>query len=317
MGNNFIKNFVVALAFFIGTSMLPCFAIQQYDVAYKKALIKSSGHKEYKLKNMTSIIGEKELEVVVKEYNDKPYKYWSDKKEFADEIGLLELTYRAGLHSHTTASDGKATPVQALDQAAEYADKVKAKFPDEKYPMIYAVTDHYNTEGCQQVIDAIQKNPEKYKNVKVLLGMETTALTEFPSDDEMGTRVHVLLWAINPYSPQMTQMNFLPFEKLVKMAQNLDYGVVGLAHPLRYYEEKYKDSPEITKKLITEYYESYLKMKKNKFLFAEAYYQPYRFKMNPDLYDYVIEESERCGFYKTGSQDSHGYTIFHNNDVKK
>lgn len=316
MNKSVFKNFLAVLLIFVGMSA-PCFAANQYDVSYKKALIKSSGHSEYTLKNMNSIIGEQELEIVIKEYNDKPYKYWSDKNEFSDELGLSELTYRAGLHSHTTASDGKATPVQALDQAAEYANKVKAKNPNEKYPMIVAITDHYNTEGCQQAIDAIQKNPEKYKNIKVLLGMETTALTEYPSDDERGTRVHVLLWGIDPYSPKMTQMNFLPFEKLVKEAQKLDYGVVGLAHPLRYYEEKYRDNPEITKKLITEYYDNYLSMKKNKFLFAEAYYQPYRFKISDDLYDYVINESDRCGFYKTGSQDSHGYTIFHNNDVKK
>ena len=93
--------------------------------------------------------------------------------------------------------------------------------------------------------------------------------------------------------------------------------ILKTARCKEFYEEKYRDNPEITKKLITEYYDNYLSMKKNKFLFAEAYYQPYRFKISEDLYDYVINESDRCGFYKTGSQDSHGYTIFHNNDVKK
>lgn len=317
MNNLFLKKFILALAFFVSMTAMPSFSAQQYDVDYKKALIKSSGHAEYKLKNMKSIIGEQELEAVIKEYNDKPYKYWSDKKDFPDEIGLKELTYRASLHSHTTASDGKLTPVESLEQAVEYANKVKTVNPKEKYPIIVAITDHYNTEGCKQAIDEVQKNPKKYKNIKILLGMETTALTELPSDDESGTKVHVLLWAINPYTPEFTQMNFMPFDKLVKEAQQLDYGVVGLAHPLRYYEEKYRDNPEITKKLITEYYDYYLSMKKNKFLFAEAYYQPYRFKMSKDLYDYVIKETERCGFYKTGSHDSHGHTIFHNNDVKK
>lgn len=311
------RRIIITLALLVGTSVLPCFSAQQYDVEYKKALIKSSGHSEYKLKNMKSIIGEQELELIIKEYDDKPYKYWSDKEQFSDKIGLKEGTYRASLHSHTTASDGKATPEQALEQAVEYAKTVKKLYPKEKYPIIVAITDHYNTEGCQWAIDAIQKNPKKYKDIKVLLGMETTALTKFPSDDNRGTRVHVLLWAINPYLPQMTQMNFLPFEKLVSEAQELEYGVVGLAHPLRYYEEKYRNNPEITKKLITEYYNAYVGMKKDKFLFAEAYYQPYRFKMPAELYDYVTEESNRCGFYKTGSQDSHGYTIFHNNDVKK
>ena len=311
------KSIIITLSVFLGITVLPCFSAEQYDIQYKKALIKSSGHSEYTLKNIKAVIGEQELEKVIKKYNNKPYKYWSDKKVFPDELGLQERTYRAGLHSHTTASDGKLTPEETLNQAAEYANKVKKRHPFEKYPMIVAITDHYNTEGCQQAIDIIQKNPQKYKNIKVLLGMETTALTTFPSDDDEGTRVHILLWAINPYDKKMTEMNFLPYEELIKDAQQLDFGVVGLAHPLRYYEEKYRKNPEITKKLITEYFDSYVSMKKDKFLFAEAYYQPYRFSISPELYDYVIKEANRCGLIKTGSQDSHGNTIFHNNTLKK
>ncbi len=312
-----IKNIIIALSIFLGMSTAPCFCANQYDVEYKQQLIKSSGHAEYTLKNMKSIIGEQELEKVIKKYNDKPYKYWSNKYEYPDEIGLKELTYRAGLHSHTTASDGKLTPEETLNQAAEYGNRVKKRHPLEKYPMIVAITDHYNTEGCKQAIDLIQKNPQKYKNIKVLLGMETTSITNFPSDDDEGTQVHILIWALNPYDKKMTEMNFLPLEELIDEAQNLDYGVVGLAHPLRYYEEKYRNNPEITKKLITEYFDFYASKKKDKFLFAEAYYQPYRFSMSPDLYLYVIKESDRCGFIKTGSQDSHGRTIFHNYDIKK
>lgn len=312
-----IKNIILSILLFLGIAVLPCFADEQYDLGYKKALIQASGHPEYTLEKMQIIIGEEELEKVIKEYNDKPYKYWSDKKVFGDEIGLKELTFRASLHSHTTASDGKLTPVETIRMAAKYANKVKKQNPDEKYPMIIAITDHYNTEGCRQAIAEIQKHPKKYKNIKILLGMETTALTKFASDDENGTHVHVLLWAVNPYNEKMKQINFLKFEDLVKEAHQLDYGVVGLAHPLRYYEEKYKHNPEITKKLITEYFEAYVSMKNDQFLFAEAYYQPYRFKMSEDLYDYVIQEADKFGLYKTGSHDSHGYTIFHNNDIKK
>jgi predicted metal-dependent phosphoesterase TrpH len=292
----------------------PCFS--QEDVQYKKAIIESSGHKEYTMENMKSIIGEKELEKIIKKYNKKPYKYWTNKEEFLDEKGLSDLTYRASFHSHSTYSDGKATPVEILSQAASYADRVKAKHPFEKYPMIIAITDHYNTEGCQKAVEEIQKNPQKYKNLKVLLGEETTAYTKYSSDDKLGTKVHILLWAINPYDKKMTQMNFLPIEKTIKEAQSLDYGVVGLAHPLRYYEEKYKNNPEITKRLITEYFNNYVELKGDKYIFAEAYYQPYRFKIDKDLYEYVEKEADRCKIYKTGSQDSHGYTIFHNNDYK-
>lgn len=74
MNKSVFKNFLAVLLIFVGMSA-PCFAAKHYDVSYKKALIKSSGHPEYTLKNMNSIIGEQELEIVIKEYNDKPYKY--------------------------------------------------------------------------------------------------------------------------------------------------------------------------------------------------------------------------------------------------
>ena len=292
-----------------------------YDREYKKDLIKASGHKEYTMKNMQSVMGEKELTKVIKRYNKHPEKYQSDKYERGDRLGVEKLTYRAGLHSHTTFSDGKMTPEETLNQAAEYANRVKKKYPFEKYPMIIAITDHFNTQGCQNAIYLIQKNPEKYKNVKFVIGMETQAYVEVPSKKEV-KGIHMLAWCINPYDwpfkdmnfqEAMSQegvykgLNFLNYKDFVNRVHSLKYGLVGIAHPLRYF-----DKDEMIDSVIDDLFAEYASMKDHKILFTEGYYQPYRFDTPERTYNQTIETAHKYGIYTTGSQDSHGYSIFRN-----
>lgn len=315
----FLISLIAQISIFLGCGF--CF---QPDIAYKKELIKDSGNKDYKLQNMKSIVGEKELTKIIKKYDKHPEYYISDKNTKGDQLGVKELTYRAGLHSHTTFSDGKLTPLETLNQAAEYADKVKAKYPTEKYPMVIAITDHFNTAGCRDAIDIIQKNPQKYKNLKVVLGMETEAYLKMPSQKNT-TRIHLLAWAINPYETPFDKMNFadamaqfgkpymelnfLPDHKdFIKQINAKKYGLVGIAHPLRYF-----DKDETIKPVISELFQEYPQLiKNNKILFTEGYYQPYKFSTTEDLYIYTIKEAKKYGIYSTGSQDTHGKNIFSN-----
>lgn len=293
------------------------------DTEYKKALIKDSNRPEYTLKNMKSIMGEKELTYVIKRYDKHPECYTSDISTPKDQKGVKALTYRAGLHAHTVFSDGQLTPKEMLDQAADYANKVKAEHPFEKYPIIIAFTDHYNTQGAQEAIDIIQKNPQKYKNVKVVLGMETTARVNLPSQAEERD-LHLLILALNPYSwpfddmnfddadwgnnGEYKELNFLPdFRTFIKRAQALKYGIVGIAHPLRYF-----DKDETTTRVISELFDEFANLKEDKIIFTEGYYQPYKFETPEYLYEFTSQAAAKRGIYRTGSQDSHGKTIFHN-----
>lgn len=314
-------NIIVTTLMLIITSQTS-FAFNQ-DKAYKEALIKSSGHPEYTMKNMKSVIGEKELTKVIKKYNNHPEKYQADLFQKGDKEGVKRLTYRAGLHSHTSFSDGTLTPEETLNQAAEYADKVKAKHPFEKYPMIIAITDHFNTQGCQKAIDILQKNPEKYKNIKLVIGMETEAYLKMPSQKEKG-RIHILAWCINPYEwpfedmnfkdamaqfgQQYKELNFLPeYKDYIKRIHMLKYGLVGIAHPMRYF-----DKDETLGAVIDELFDEYASLKDEKILFTEGYYQPYRFDISQKVYDETVEKAHKRGIITTGSQDTHGKSIFSN-----
>lgn len=313
-----IKTFILFLL--IGFTVQSGQAFTPNDKEYKQALLKSSGHSEYTMKNMKSVMGEKELTYVIKKYNKHPEKYQSDLNEYGDMEGVKRLTYRAGLHSHTTFSDGSLTPEETLNQAAEYADKVKAKHPFEKYPMVIAITDHFNTLGCQEAIDIIQKNPEKYKNVKFVVGMETEAYVQMPSQKNEKP-IHLLAWCINPYEwpfadleyknaitktgTAYKELNFLYYKDFIKRIHALKDGIVGIAHPLRYF-----DKDETLDAVIDELFDEYASMKDEKVLFTEGYYQPYRFKIPEETYKKTFEKAHKRGIISTGSQDTHGNSIF-------
>jgi predicted metal-dependent phosphoesterase TrpH len=320
MKNKIIALIITVLVLFGGYKF--AYPYLPHDVEYKKELLKSSGNPEYTLKNMKPIMGENELTYVIKKYDKHPEKYMTDLEEKGDQKGVENLTYRAGLHSHTTFSDGSLTPEETLYQAAEYADRVKAKHPFEQYPMIIAITDHFNTKGCVEAIDILQKHPEKFKNVRFVIGMETSVKVKMPSQAEERD-LHVLAWCINPYEWPFKDLVFvnwgevgegydnlvyLPdYKDFVKRINSLKYGITSIAHPLRYF-----DKDDTTDKVIEELFEEYKGLKTTKPLFTEGYYQPYRFDVDADLYNRTAEKAKEKGIYRTGSQDTHGRSIFSN-----
>ncbi|MBQ9246102.1 PHP domain-containing protein [bacterium] len=313
--------FLFVIVILLLTSFPFLYSFLPKDVEYKKALLKSSGHNEYTLENMKSIIGEQELTYVLKKYDKHPEKFMTDINEKNDQKGVENLTYRAGLHSHTTFSDGSLTPEETLNQAAEYADKVKAKHPFERYPMIIAITDHFNTQGCIEAIDVIQKNPEKYKNLKFVIGMETEAYVQMPSQKEE-KQIHILAWCINPYEWPFKDLEFhepwnnwgqeyknlvflSDYKEFIKRIYSLKYGLTSIAHPLRYFE---KD--DTIDNVINELFDEYKTLKTNKEIFTEGYYQPYRFDIDEELYKRTAQAANERGIYRTGSQDTHGMSVF-------
>lgn len=330
MLNKLYKN-IITLILVLTVSGVYCEASQQKDIQYKKDLIKSSGNPNYTLKNMEAIIGEEELAYVIKKYDKYADKYISDTDAPGDQKGVTNKTIRAGLHNHTTYSDGSKTVEERLDEAAAYAKEVKKVYPKEKYPFIIAITDHYNTEGCRKAVDLIQKNPEKYKDIKIVLGMEGTTEVKMPSQKEAKT-LHMLFLAINPYEEPFKDMKFKKamewwdtedagqnqstyhevaithdYKTTVINGQKLKYGLIGIAHPLRYF-----DRDETIYKVIDELFKEFSFMKRDKMIFTEGYYQPYKFNVSPDLYRYTYQLAEKYGIYRTGSQDSHGPSIFAN-----
>lgn len=281
------------------------------DYEYKKEIIKNSKNITYKLENLRILLGPEELAKFIKENDNNSQIYTPSKNNVQKNI------YSANLHMHTTNSDGAATVEFLLDQAQLYAESnLKGGF------FYLAITDHNTVLGAKEVIRVLQKNPDKYKNIKVATGIEIFSgyknkYSEKPVD------IHVLAWCINPYDKFLNKEFYKKdknnkwnrtypdpdFEKVVEYMS--ERSIVGIAHPARYLE-KTTDK----KAYIKDLFRTYKSVNKNQILFTEGYYQSNHLVLKPfddktkEFLKYINNEAKDFGIIRTGSTDVHGYSIF-------
>lgn len=283
------------------------------DLEYKKAIIKDSHNIFYRLENLRPVVGEDELIEFIKNNNENPQIYTPSEENIKKGI------FRANLHMHTLQSDGSASVKQRLDAAQEYAENnIKDGY------MYIAITDHNTVLGAKEAVEILQKYPNKYKNVKVVLGMEV--FTAFKSKYyKAPVEIHVLNWCLNPYdeflnkefykSPSANKWNRQgedrEFNSLVSMMSK--YALVGVAHPIRYTNRIGKDKFLYIDEMMSQYKASSPKVK-----FTEGYYQVYPRYYDKEFVktdilpymDYVNKKADSYNILKTGSTDSHSTGIF-------
>lgn len=282
------------------------------DLEYKKAIVRESHNIFYTLENLRPIVGEEELEDFIKSNNNTPEIYTPS----IDNI--KNGTFKANLHMHTLNSDGKASVKERLDAAQNYAEThLNNGF------MYIAITDHNTILGAKEVVEVLQKYPKKYKNIKVILGMEI--YTQFKSQySSQAVEVHVLCWCLNPYDKFLNKEFYKPenankwnrmgpdrnFDDVILMMSK--YSIPGVAHPLRYISKLGKNRELYLEEMLGRY--SSLSKKP---LFTEAYYQVYpRYYNQKDMEkkilpytDFVNKTADKYHIFKTGSTDSHSKSI--------
>ena len=283
------------------------------DLEYKKKIITSSKNLTYKLENLRPLVGPNELERFIRENNDNPEIYTPSEENIKKGI------YQANLHMHTTNSDGQARVEYILDQAESYAKKnLKGK------PFYLSITDHNTILGAKELIEVLQKNPQKYKNIKVICGIEIFTAYNNSSVAKRPVDIHVLGWCINPYDKFLNKEFYkknlkdkwnrqLPdrdFDFVITELSN--YGLIGIAHPARYIDFLGKENKNYIKELL----QHYKSKNKNKVCYLEGYYQVYPLIIKnydeefKNLLDYINLEAKAQGICRTGSTDVHGYSIF-------
>lgn len=166
------------------------------DVEYRKNLLINAGLNPENQHKIRSIIGPEELLDIMKEYNDNENVYSSG--ENLRNVGTHGM--RANLHMHTIASDGSLSTQELLDSAVKYADRVALADPNKRNaPFIVAITDHDTTESAQEAIKLISEKPMKYKNLRVVLGLEMTTYNNIGTNlVDKPTNTHVLVYGIDP-----------------------------------------------------------------------------------------------------------------------
>lgn len=308
----FKKSFLlkVAIVFLMSGLSLSCVASQ--DLEYKKILIKNSSMPEKSVKSLDSIVGEKELVKIIKRYDNNETAYMIDEFQRDDMKVFSSCRSRANFHMHTTSSDGTMSVEELLNQAAEYADKCSAQNPKEKYPFVVALTDHNTTDGDKIAVETILKNPQKYKNLKVILGMEIWAYIErMPSQDQKNG-IHMLALAINPYDKAFENFGRTEreFTSVTTLINNQKYGLIGVAHPVREIKRENIPSNKTIYDWVEDMFALYTSQRKNKILFTEAYYQRYRFYEDQDLLSYIKKSAKKHKIMRTGSLDNHREKIY-------
>lgn len=175
------------------------------DFAYIKNLAKHMGIKEGEEYKLNSVMGKSQLQKLLDEFTPADF---SIGKDFD---GARNMTFRVNLHNHTTASDGKLTVEQFLEQARKYADRIAQNTQfDDKPPFTIAITDHDTLDGCRDALNILAADPEKYKNLKIVLGSEISVSN---CDSEIVSRplnFELVGYCQNPYD-----------EKLVKILDNI------------------------------------------------------------------------------------------------
>lgn len=200
------------------------------DIEYRKNILEDMGLNPKEYHKLRSIIGREELVSLVKEFDNKPISYSpcpikdyydSDKVKFPAIKEYVEnLTYRANLHLHTQYSDGNLTVSEVLNQAVEYADKV-AKSNPSKSPFIIAITDHDAIKGCNDAIEIIKKDPWKYRNLRVVLGIENTTVHKNENLLNSPAHVHLLTYGINPKGKDLQEFLLSRLEENHKNQKNV------------------------------------------------------------------------------------------------
>ena len=168
------------------------------DEAYYDKLAQEIGLKTEAKYRLNSIVGKSQLESLLKSFTPKDY-YISKSLVEADN-----MTYRVNLHNTTKASDGKLSVADFLEQARLYADKIAAKIPaDDKPPFTVAITDHDSLAGAKEAVKILSNNPEKYRNLSVVLGFKPSMI--YTDSNVMKKPLHYELigYSIDPFDKEI------------------------------------------------------------------------------------------------------------------
>lgn len=284
------------------------------DLEYKKEIIRTSHNPFYRLENLRRLVGEEELTEFIKANDKNPSIY--DSTPDGRETGK----FRATLHNHTLNSDGVATVQDFLAQAQIYSEDYL-----NNAPIYIAITDHNTVLGAKELISILQKYPDRYKNVRVIAGMEVFSKMYDSPASKNPVDIHVLTLCINPYDKFLSgefrkkdkkdrwnkKNPERSFQEVISMMK--EYGMVGLAHPAMYSVKLGAKKYEFFNDMMDKYKKLY-----DKNLFYEGYYQSYPIfkqelemqKEYADYVKYIDKYAIEKGIIRTGSTDAHGLSIF-------
>jgi predicted metal-dependent phosphoesterase TrpH len=191
-------------------------------------------------------------------------------------------------HMHTTASDGKLTPLNLVQQAISIGLQG------------FAISDHHTVNGYQQVEQYLSKLREKDPSQAIphlWTGVEITSKL-------LGIEVHILGYGFNPEHPSINvylqgdkpEGRQAAAEQVINSIHEAG-GLVVLAHPERYHRSASQLIPAVAE-LGIDGVETYY-----------AYNNPKIWQPSPRQTQRVQKLAAKYGLYSTCGTDTHGLNL--------
>jgi len=277
------------------------------DNEYRAQLAKCIGCDN--ISALKSVVGKNELAFLLKN-QFKPHNFFPGENNENVKNGI----FCVNMHNHTIFSDGLMTPKKLLDKALAHSQNIRKT-------VYISLTDHNEVEGNKKAIEVLSKNPDKYKNVRFIPGMEIflTHMPENAAPEIKSTHLEMLIYCLNPNDADIKKLlngksyketsgspafMSIPIESVQSCFENKSVLRI-LAHPGRT-----KLSPATD---MQQFLNDFIKTGGDG---VEAYYTyptgkyGQRGSQHTEAEIYADENS----LFKTGGRDAHGYNIFNKND---
>lgn len=226
------------------------------------------------VENLSSVVGPAEFVNLMNKYTPENFYTGDFLSENFEELyqNILNKTFRINLHMHTIESDGRITAEELLNQAVIYAKSVKAKINDDLPAFVVSITDHDSLEGTKKALKLIAENPEKFKDIKFVTGIEFSVTFDNEKILRKPLATDLMGYCINPFDEDLN--NFLQntknsrneeaqkiLSKLNELGINENFETVKNSHVLikiagsmaffdfikHYIYKKYKKTPSLIK----------------------------------------------------------------------
>ena len=209
-------------------------------------------------------------------------------KSVWDTISYISCPYSFNFHMHTTASDGKLTPLNLVQQAIAIGLQG------------FAITDHHSVDGyrqAEQYLSQLSQTDSTQHLPHLWTGVEITSRL-------LDVEVHILGYGFDPEHPSIS--SYLQGDKpegeradakLVIQSIQEAGGLAVLAHPERYRaagEKLIAAVAQIGVDGVETYY---------------AYNNPKIWKPSPRQTEKVKLLAEKYGLYSTCGTDTHGLNL--------
>lgn len=167
---------------------------------YTKLLCKHIGLNPEDYGKLAAIVSQEEFEELSSKFCEMDFKPGElQDNDFVDSYDFCYLNacdFRANLHVHSNNSDGMMSVERILNNAAKVADKL---FDKTGSKFFMALTDHDTLDGAKELLLLVASNSEKYKNLKISLGIEISTIGTSFKNQLKPISIHTLVYCINPF----------------------------------------------------------------------------------------------------------------------